>query len=107
MLTIRATLATVILDTGSSGDNIGHNDCTFLDEGEPNPRYVQCLLLALVPTRITGTEEQPREEIVEHSHIVLAVEQHANGIYYRTGLLRLRQTQWEASDPVTEVIQLG
>jgi hypothetical protein len=36
----------------------------------------------------------------------MAVEQHANGVYYRIGLVELRKAQWEATEVVTKIIQL-
>jgi hypothetical protein len=106
VLTIRATLATIEVGTISAGRSVDDTRVCFFDAGEPTPTHVQCLLLGLKATRTTEFGES-REELVEHSHIVLAIEQDAHGIYHRSGLLCLRQAQWEASNPVAKIIRLG
>ena len=45
--------------------------------------------------------------MAEHAHIVLAVERDTSGVYRRLGRLCISKALWEASDPVTQVIELG
>jgi hypothetical protein len=98
VLTIRATLATVEVGTMYAKSSVDDTRVCFFDAGEPTLTPVQCLLLGLKATRTTEFGES-REELVEHSHVVLAIEQDVHGIYHRLGLLCLRQAQWEASNP--------
>jgi hypothetical protein len=63
----------------------------------------QCFFLA----RITTEAETWDNECIPRSHILMAVEQDSSGIYYRTGLFRVREACWTAAKIERKRILLG
>ncbi|EAT84904.1 hypothetical protein HBI56_078020 [Parastagonospora nodorum] len=83
-----------------------HPETLHFDENEIIPEVTQCILLGIVDGN--GRLETIRTyRWVEYTHLVMAVEQHKNGVYYRKGLIELRKAQWEAQSIATQNIRLG
>jgi hypothetical protein len=94
ILTIQVSLGVVELDDTSSGHR-------HFDEGRFHGERIHCFLLGI----ISGPSNEWNK--LEHTHLVMSVEQHSNGNYYRIGLLHLRASTWRRMKPIEQVIQLG
>ncbi|KAF2036395.1 hypothetical protein EK21DRAFT_52918 [Setomelanomma holmii] len=100
-LSLRVQIAEV--DLAGVAPDESHEYIFSFDLQEPPSMRVQCLLVGIVHE----TSALDPRDLTECTHIVLAVELDAEGIYRRTGRLRLEKSHWEASKPVTQIIKFG
>jgi hypothetical protein len=77
--------------------------CQFDGTIERSRGAQECFSLA----RVSAEAETWDNECIPRSHILIAVEQGSNGIYYRTGLFRIRETYWAAGKTERKRILLG
>jgi hypothetical protein len=85
-------------------------DCRFHDGIEWESGARGCFLLARVTDELKRGVEinmSMKGQTIKHNRVLMVVEQGENGIYYRTGLLRVPETCWALAKPEPKRIQLG